>query len=152
MIYLITKLVNVGVFPSTVPTWHSQPSFFATTGSTVRTKLQSSPEYASKWQHLLSSFPSTLTLQSVLTSLFSHFSSVEGLEDSPHARALVKREARLLKALLGRFTKDSDIVDGFSVTALGRQWSVGHARIFACWISGTEKGKVDTEGRYCLGS
>lgn len=58
----------------------------------------------------------------------------------------MKREARLLKALLGRFTKDSDIVDGFSVTAIGRQWSVGHARIFSCWISGTEKGKVDTEG------
>ncbi|KIP04779.1 hypothetical protein PHLGIDRAFT_25407 [Phlebiopsis gigantea 11061_1 CR5-6] len=104
VVYLLTKLVNVG--------------------------------------HLLGSVPSALTLQSILTSLFAHLSTVDDLADSPRVRALVKREAALLKALLGRFNKDSDIVDGFVATALGRHWSVGQSRIFTCWISGARRGEV----------
>ena len=69
------------------------------------------------------------------------------LDTSAQVRAVVKREAQVLRDLLGRFTKDSDIVDGFAATSLGKTWSVGHARIFACWAAGAEKSKTDGEGK-----
>lgn len=138
--------MNVGVFPSTLPSWHTQPSFFQTTLPTILSRLQSSPGHASAWRQIFSSFPSIQTLQSVLTSLFAHLSADDNVDGSPHTRALIKREAQLLRELLGRFTKDNDVVDGFSAAALGRTWSVCHARIFVCWIAGAEKGKIDGEG------
>ncbi|EKM55734.1 uncharacterized protein PHACADRAFT_121551 [Phanerochaete carnosa HHB-10118-sp] len=143
--YLLTKLVNVGIFPGAIPSWHTQPSFFGTTLPTIRSRMQSTPAYAAIWRQVFGAFPSIQTLQSVLTSLYAHLSAVDDLDDSLRTRALVKREAKLLRELLGRFAKDSDIVDGFSVTALGRSWSVGFARVFVCWIAGAEKGRVDTE-------
>lgn len=32
---------------------------------------------------------------------------------------------------------------------LARDWSEGHARVFACWIAGATAGAVDTKGM-CL--
>lgn len=138
--------MNVGVFPATPPTWHSQASFFQATLPIIRSKLSFSA-YAATWQQLFSAFPSTVTLHTVLTSLFAHIATVDDLDGSPKNRALVKREARLLRELLGPLRKDGDLFDAFVGTVLGRHWSVGHARIYACWVAGAEKGTVDKEGK-----
>ncbi|GJE97099.1 telomere length regulation protein-domain-containing protein [Phanerochaete sordida] len=143
--YLLTKLVNVGVFPSAVSSWHSQPSFFQATLPAIRSRIQSKPEYGSTWRQIFGSFSSIQTLQSILISLYAHLTVIDELDGASRTRALVKREAKLLKDLLGRFTKDSEIVDGFTATALGRTWSLGLARVFVCWVAGAEQGKIDGE-------
>ena len=81
-----------------------------------------------------------------MTSLLGHLPVISGLDGSPQARALVKREAKLLRELLGSLTKDSDVVDGFTATVLGTDWSICHARIFVCWIAGAEKDRIDGDG------
>lgn len=146
MTYLFTKLVNIGLFPTSPPPSPAQPSFFHVTLSTIRNRLQESPEYASAWQNLLGSLPSTLTVQAMLVSLFSHLPSVPDLDASPEARASVKREATTLKGMFGRFGKESDILDGFGMAALGRTWNVGIARILTCWIAGAESGRLNVDG------
>lgn len=79
-------------------------------------------------------------------SLLSHLQSASDLDDSADSRALVKREAMLLNVLLGPLTEDSDIFDGMAAAAFGRQWSVGHARILACWAAGCGHGGWNTDG------
>lgn len=62
-------------------------------------------------------------------------------------RALVKREALVLKSLLG---KDNDLMNGISAAMFGRHWSIGHARIFACWAAGADANNTDVKGeKHC---
>ncbi|EMD38650.1 hypothetical protein CERSUDRAFT_153646 [Gelatoporia subvermispora B] len=147
--YLLTKLVNIGAFPSTRTVSPSQPSFFSATLPTIKERLIS-PEvdrYSSFWTEVLSGLASTLALQSILASLFSALADVSlALDPSTGTRALVKREALLLRGILGRLRKDrGELVDSFTAIALGRDWSEGHARIFSCWAAGAEDGQSDTE-------
>ena len=128
------KLVNNGVFPPSAPITPAQPSYFLSTLPAIRARL-ATPEaqkYATFWAKLLASLPSSLALRSVLTSLLSAMKTVDPVFDpSPPTRALVKREAQLLGALLGPLTKDNtELSECFSAVALGRTWSEGHARIF----------------------
>lgn len=150
--YLLAKLVNIGVFSSSRPTSVSQPSFFQATLSTIRARIAASDTFAytTYWRKILTSLPSSLVLQSVLVSLFSSLTDIPlGLDGTALSRSLVKREAQLLRHLVGRLSKEEgDLLDAFSAVALGREWSEGHARIFACWAAGTETHKTDEEGSY----
>ncbi|KAH9901137.1 telomeric DNA binding protein [Cubamyces lactineus] len=150
MAYLLSKLVNIGVFPTSVPVLPAQPSFFQATLSTIRTRLSSdgSFEYAASWTKLLASLPSSSNLRLILTSLFSHMAQIPSVLDaSPRTRALCAREGLLLQNLLGSLLKsNSELVYCFSAVALGRHWDEGHARIFACWAAGAHKGARNREG------
>ncbi|KAI0371744.1 telomeric DNA binding protein [Pilatotrama ljubarskyi] len=152
--YLLAKLVNVGVYPASVPTSPAQPSFFQATLPAIRSHLLQDEDgaYSHLWSSIFASLPSSLTLRSILTSLFSHLTRIPSpLDASLSTRALVTREALLLRRLLGPFRKDrSELVDCFSAVALGRHWDEGHARIFACWVAGAEKDSRDREGLQIL--
>ncbi|OCH95315.1 telomeric DNA binding protein [Obba rivulosa] len=147
--YLLTKLVNIGVFPSSRTNSPSQPSFFRIALSTIRARLAftDAASYSAFWSEVLSALASTLTLQTILASLFAALTDISpGLDASAHVRALVKREAQLLRGILGRLRKNrGELVDSFTAIALGRDWNEGHARIFACWAAGAEKDQYDAE-------
>jgi telomere length regulation protein len=153
--YLFTKLVNVGTFPKSKSTSPSQHSFFLSTLPTIRARLSkggtASEAYSTFWAALLEALPSSITLQSILTSLFAHISVPEiPLDPSPSSRALVKREAVLLQGILGRLTDGKQyLFDSVSTAMLSRDWSEGYARVFACWVAGATAGAVDTKGK-CL--
>ncbi|KAI0085456.1 telomere length regulation protein-domain-containing protein [Irpex rosettiformis] len=140
--FLLTKLVNIGVFPPTQPIGSSQPSFFNIILPSFRSQL----EQSSPWPKVFGSISSITTLQAILISLLSHLSSIPDLDGSKEARALVKREAVLLHVLLGLLTEESDVVDGLTAAALGRQWSVGHARILVCYAASSDMTTGGTNG------
>ncbi|OBZ75644.1 hypothetical protein A0H81_04556 [Grifola frondosa] len=147
--YLLAKLVNLGVFSPFRQSSRSQPSFFAASLPTIGARLSSSDStsYSAIWSDILTSLPSSLALRSVLTSLFSSLTDIPiALDPTNHTRALVKREALLLRQLLGRLEKGrGEVSESFSAVALGREWSEGHARIFVCWAAGAEKDKTDEQ-------
>ncbi|GBE82448.1 telomeric DNA binding protein [Sparassis crispa] len=147
--YLLTKLVNIGVFSLFKPSSPSQPSFFSATLPAIRACFAGPDHasYSSSWSKVLLSLSSTVVLQSVIASLCSSLADIpRALDPDARSRALVKREAQLLRNVLGNLRKDQgEIVDSVSAVVLGREWSEGHARIFACWAAGAEKDKIDAE-------
>jgi telomere length regulation protein len=151
MSYLLAKLVHVGVFPSTPPISRSQPSFFQATLTTIRARLETeaSGNYSTFWSSLLLGLPTNFALRSILISLFASLSTIEPATDSvPQRRALVKREACLLSKIVGHLTVQMDeLWESASAIILGRDWDVGRARIFVCWVSGgSEGGQIDDQG------
>ncbi|KAK7693186.1 hypothetical protein QCA50_002752 [Cerrena zonata] len=136
--YLLTKLVNLGIFPATVPSSTSQPSFFKTNLDSIRYHLND-PSYGSFWNEIFVSVASTITLRAIITSLFVHLNPVEGTENAVATRILVKKEGLLLRSLLGKLSTDrDDLWDAVNAVILGRDWDEGYARIFICWIAGSE--------------
>ncbi|KAI0048561.1 hypothetical protein FA95DRAFT_1034938 [Auriscalpium vulgare] len=146
---LFTKLVNVGAFPHAPPTSAAQPSFFQSALPAIRTRLNQpgSKTYSAFWSEVLTSIPSSLTLRSVVTSLLGHLSAPDpGIDPSPRARGLVKREALLLIGVAGRLdAAKADMWETLIGIILGRDWTGGYARIFACWAAGATKGSADVE-------
>ncbi|KAJ6547365.1 telomere length regulation protein-domain-containing protein [Mycena capillaripes] len=137
--YLLMKLVNLGMFPATQPSSRSQPSFFQATLPKIRVRLtqENSAAYSAAWSGILRGFSSSFTLRSILTSLFGSLSADSNTEDSPHQRAMVKRESFVLLGLLGPVIADDvELWESISAVILTREWSEGHARIFVCWVSG----------------
>ena len=132
--YLLAKLVNIGLFPSTVSQNSSQPSFFAVCLPRIRQRA-SSPSYRIIWRKILEGLPSA-TLQSIFVSLFSLVRSVPSLDPGLSARSLVKSEATLLKAILGNLSPGNrelwDVVLAVSQT---RDSGEGGARVLACWAA-----------------
>ncbi|KAF8232355.1 telomeric DNA binding protein [Tricholoma matsutake] len=148
--YFLAKLVNVGVFPATPPTSRSQPSFFQTTLPTIRAKLQAEDfnDYSNFWSSVLLGLPTNFTLRSVLISLFASLSAIERAVDSaPPQRVLVKREAYLLSKIVGYLTPQKEELWESAIAIIsGRNWDVGRARIFVCWVSGgSQGGPVDEQ-------
>ncbi|KAF7789550.1 hypothetical protein EIP86_000496 [Pleurotus ostreatoroseus] len=148
--YLLTKLVNIGIFPSTAPVAPAQPSFFAANLDTIRLKLQSTPSYAKTWNTLLSSLSSPTTLRAIINSFFAHLAAIADMDGLSATRALVKREALLLQAMLGPAAKDTDVLDCALAGMVGRQWSIGHARVFVCWAAGADTGKPNSQGMFLI--
>ncbi|KAI0747877.1 telomeric DNA binding protein [Daedaleopsis nitida] len=148
--YLLGKLVNVGVFPPSIPASPAQPSFFRSTLSVMRTRLGSSDgsRYSALWNRLCLDLPSSQNLRTVMTSLFSSLTTPQdGLSPEAHTRGVVKREATLLRRLIGTLGKDNgELLDCFSAVALGRSWEEGHARIFACWGAVAQGSDKNREG------
>lgn len=138
--------MNLGTFPANVPSVSSQVSFFQSNLPTIRYHLNE-PTYGTFWNEILGSIPSTITLRTILTSLFVHLNEVEGLENSDLTRAQVKRESLLLRSFLGKLTTDrDDLWDAFNAVILNRDWDEGRARIFVCWVAGTEYKHTEVDG------
>jgi telomere length regulation protein len=154
--YLFTKLANVGAFPASKPTSPSQASFFLSALPIIRRRLSHQSRatvlYSSFWAALLEYLPSSFTLQNILASLFAHISVLDlPLDISPLSRGLVKREASLLLGIVGSLREDKKyILDNTSAVILSRNWSEGHARVYACWAAGTTTGVVDVHGEHPL--
>ncbi|KAI0670628.1 telomeric DNA binding protein [Trametes maxima] len=147
--YLLAKLANVGVFPASVPSSPAQPSFFRTVLPIIRARTVQNHDdsYSIIWTSIFAALPSSHNLRTVLTSLFVHLTPASnGLDTTSRTRALILREARLVKLLLGPLKKEnSELVESFSAVALGRNFDEGHARIFACWAAGAQKDSRDRE-------
>jgi telomere length regulation protein len=144
--HLFTKLVNTGLFPASRPFSPSQPSFFYHALDILRERISNGgPQaihYSALWSDLISSIPSTLTVQSVLTSLFGHLEvPALALDGSMRSRALVKREAELVHGLVGEYSSGN-----MNAVIIGRDWSEGYARIFTCWVAGAGKTPVNDHG------
>jgi telomere length regulation protein len=154
--YLFTKLVNIGAFPASKLTSPSQPSFFLSTLPTIRRRLlqdSATESYSVLWSTVLESLPSSLTLQHVLASLFAHISIPDvPLDISAPSRGLVKREAALLRGIIGSLgTEKKYILDNTSAVVLARDWSEHHARVYTCWVAGASTGVADRQGECLLG-
>ncbi|KAI0318340.1 telomere length regulation protein-domain-containing protein [Amylostereum chailletii] len=149
--YLFTKLANVGAFPPSIPTSPSQPSFFHHTLEIIRSRISAKDTqgalYSVLWSDLLLALPSSFTVQGILTSLFAHLSAPEdALDMTLQTRARVKREAEILGAILGDLKGEKKALwDSIGAVVLGRDWQEGYARIFVCWVAGTQKETVDEE-------
>jgi telomere length regulation protein len=139
MVYLLTKLVNLGVFPAAPPTSRSQPSFFGATLVTIHRRLRSEGHetYSSFWSNVLKSISSTLTLQTIITSLLSSFPDVSPpLSPDMRQRSQAKQGGTLLRQLIGPLSPENDeLWQCFIALALGRDWSEGRARMFVCWVA-----------------
>ncbi|PPQ63332.1 hypothetical protein CVT24_006705 [Panaeolus cyanescens] len=144
--YLLTKLVNIGLFPSSAPIARSQPSFFHSNLATIRRRLSldATGQFASYWSSLIPAVSSLITLQSILTSLFSSVSDIQPpLDGSVRVRAQVKKEAALLDALVGKIVPGDDKSSVWQIATsliLSRDWEERYARIFVCWICGGARG------------
>ena len=138
--YLLTKLVNVGIFPPSLPVARSQPSFFHTSLPSIRRRLKSdnSKPYSDYWSAVILAIPSGHTLQSILTSVFASLLVIESSTDTAlTSRAHVKQEASLLNGLIGLITPDKPELWEIVTSLLSnRDWPESHARIFVCWLSG----------------
>ncbi len=141
--YLLTKLANLGLFPFTIPELPSQSSFFHTTLPVIRKRaiVEQDLHYCAFWNELIFGMPSTLTLQTILSSLFFSLEEMDfDLGSDTLCRATVKKEALFLRALLGDpemySTEQCEVV--FSVI-LGRDFTIAHARVFVCWLSSNSK-------------
>ncbi|KAK0503045.1 telomere length regulation protein-domain-containing protein [Armillaria luteobubalina] len=146
IIYLITKLVNLGVFPSSPPTLPSQASFFLATLPIIRSRLDdgANENYSKIWAEVFLGFPS-ITLQTILTSLFASLRRVDApLNGSAYQRACVKREALLLHRLVGRMSPDNEeLCETVIPVTLGRNWDEFCARIFVCWAASPQTRDTD---------
>ena len=149
--YLLTKLVNVGLFPPSLPIARSQPSFFHTSLPSIRRrlKLDNSKPYSDYWSAMILAIPSGHTLQSILTSVFASLLVIESSTDTaPTSRARVKQEASLLNGLIGLITPDKPELWEIGTSLLtSRDWPESHARIFVCWLSGgSQSTRVSLKG------
>ncbi|KAJ7582808.1 telomere length regulation protein-domain-containing protein [Mycena floridula] len=143
--YVITKLVNLGVFPSSPPTTRSQSSFFGEILPVIRTRLESNGAlYSQAWIRVFGSLSSVFTLKTILTSLFASLPVQNRSEILPNHRAMVKREARLLSQLIGPLVSGApELWDAALSVILDREWAEGYSRLFVCWVAGAGKKKVD---------
>jgi len=143
--YLLSKLVNVGVFPAYPPISRSQPSFFQTTLPTIRAR--SNTTYSKYWASLFLTLPSSLTLQSVLKSLFASLHTPATNKE----RVGVRQEAAVLSAIVGKLSPERPELWEITIALItSRNWEEHHARIFVCWVSGgsPEGASVDFKGKY----
>jgi telomere length regulation protein len=152
--YFLTKLVNVGVFAPTSSTSPSQPSFWKSTLPIIRRRLRFEDHtlYSLFFSDVIQSIPSALTQQAILGSLLSSLDRLPTrLDPSPYHRALAKREAGVLRNIVGPLNSQSqELWENVSTVILGRQWDVGRGRVFVCWTAGVESNAVDTEGDISL--
>jgi len=149
--YLLAKLVNQGVFPTTSPISRSQPSFFQTTLGTIRARQEgeASSNYSNLWSSLLLGLPTNFALRTCLISLFASLSPLDRAVDcAPQERALVRREAYLISKVVGKLTpQKEELWESATAIITGRNWDLGRARIFVCWVSGgSQGGQIDEQG------
>ncbi|KAI0035955.1 telomere length regulation protein-domain-containing protein [Vararia minispora EC-137] len=143
-VFLLTKLVNVGAFPPSRTLSPSQPTFFGHALDKIRSRLAqpSVNQYSNLWMGLLASCPS-LTVQSILHSLFAHFENPTlALDTSPRGRGHIKQVAQALRDMLG---DANGFWDSMTAVIIGRTWDDSHARIFSCWAAGAKGGRVDKQ-------
>jgi telomere length regulation protein len=158
--YLVTKLVNLGVFPASLPVARSAPSFWLSALPAIRRHLPSKglydTQYASYWSLVLAAVPSIMTLQTILNSLCTHIPRVpEASIMSPSAsiRGAARRSAMVLYRMIQIGSDDTEDVweaaRSVMLTPRGAtQWNEGDARVFVC--AAAEAKTTDGETAYAL--
>ncbi|KAF5386639.1 hypothetical protein D9615_001839 [Tricholomella constricta] len=146
--YLLAKLVNMGAFPAVPPNSRSQPSFFHVTTPTIRARLAADDVslYSTMWSTLFLGLPSSLTLQSILTSLLASLPpSAHATQGTPFQRAVVKNKAKFLNGITGSITPEKEELWESTIAIIqGKDWDIGQARVFVCWLSGgSQAGRVN---------
>ncbi|KAJ2917584.1 hypothetical protein MD484_g2776, partial [Candolleomyces efflorescens] len=115
-------------------------SFWEATLPTIQSKIYAvnRQAYFAYWNELLGNLQSTLTLQSILMSLFGSLRKLGSpLDDSSEQRVVVREEAILLTNLVGTAQPDNEeLWEIITNLILNRPFSISHARIFVCWLSG----------------
>ncbi|KAL0947125.1 hypothetical protein HGRIS_013257 [Hohenbuehelia grisea] len=139
VVFLLTKLANLGVFPSSSSVPPSQPSFFRSTSHEIRERLngEHSAAYSQFWNDTFNNLPSFFTSQTILTSLLLSLFET-GLDSTPEVvqRATIKQEACLLRRLVGNLHVDqTELWQLISTILLRREWSSSHGRLLVCWTS-----------------
>ena len=57
----------------------------------------------------------------------------------------------MLLGIVGSLREDKrHILDNASAVILTRNWSEGHARVYACWAAGVTTGVVDVHGEHLV--
>ena len=145
--YLINKFVNIGIFPPRPPTSRSQPSFFHSSISPIRSHISKPIDkgYSDLWSSILLGVPA-VALQTILSSLFFSFldnmQPTSALDDAPSTRVLIKREAEILEGVIGRMAPSAEREALWEVATgvilnMSKEWTESHARLFVCWTSGS---------------
>ncbi|KAG0705158.1 telomere length regulation protein-domain-containing protein, partial [Suillus ampliporus] len=145
---LLTKLVNVGVFPSSSFLPPSQPSFFRSTLATIRARFIQDDDhrYSKFWTDILLSLPSTVAQQTIFASLCSSLAQLpSNLGVTAQDRGIVVQESLLLRAMFGTLQPGSDVWNAVLGVMLTRDWKESHARIFVCWAAGAKTGTMNSE-------
>lgn len=146
---LFSKLVHVGAFPSSAHPSPSQSSFFRSALPFLRRRLQDEENnsYQKLWNRTISSLPSVLTQQAILTSLLSSLTSLEStLGTSARDRGIVRREAALLCDVVGNIGLHDDLWNSLISVILARNWGENHSRVFVCWLA---SGTQSSQGDFC---
>ncbi|KAL5536155.1 TEL2 [Sanghuangporus sanghuang] len=156
MSFLLTKLVNVGLFPSTTSLSPSQTSFPSVTLSTIRSHIASfsggtQESYICVWRDVFASLPMSLFCKA-LASFVAHLTELpDDLDSSNESRSLVKREALLLSRILGNLEGEEDEKWlSISSTFLVRSWSIAKARILVCWATISDEEAIPPHARDTL--
>ncbi|KAF9069948.1 telomere length regulation protein-domain-containing protein [Rhodocollybia butyracea] len=137
IVFLLTKLIRLGVFPLHPPISDSQPSFFRAVLPELRAKVtrDDGESYFKPWSHIFRGFESSFALQHVLTSLFACLQTPESVtDDSPRINASVKREGLLLSKLCPLKADDVELWPSISAVMLSREWNESLSRIFVCAV------------------
>lgn len=148
---LLVKLVNVGVFPSSLFLPPSQPSFFRSTLATIRGRFRQDDDqrYSKFWTDILNSLPFTVAQQTIFSSLCSSLSQVPSpLGVMAQDRGIVVQQSLLLRAMFGTLQPESDVWNSVLGVMLTRDWNESHARIFVCWAAGAIKDTTNSKGQY----
>ncbi|KAG6891043.1 hypothetical protein C0992_010705 [Termitomyces sp. T32_za158] len=149
--YLLSKLVNLGVFPLLQRISEFQPSFFQVTLPIICSRMTSTSasSYTAIWSSLLSDLPA-LTLRSILTSLLAATPPLKHPMDAKISqRIIVKRAAGLLRGITGQVTPEREGVwEAVMGIILSKDWDEGYARIFVCWLFGSFRGHLPSEKGY----
>ncbi|KAL5494565.1 TEL2 [Sanghuangporus weigelae] len=156
MSFLLTKLVNVGLFPSTSSLSPSQTSFPSVTLSTIRSRIASfsggiQESYICVWRDVFASLPTSLFCK-VLPSFVAHLTELpDDFDPSNESRSLVKREALLLSRILGNLEGEEDEKWlSISSTFLVRSWNIAKARILVCWATISDEEAIPPRAREAL--
>ncbi|KAI5120573.1 hypothetical protein M0805_002523 [Coniferiporia weirii] len=146
--FVITKMINIGLFPNSSMFAPSQPSFCLVTLPVIRTRLSTlagerQTTYSELWTDLFRSLPPGLFTKA-LVSFFSHLADLPGdFGTSSEARGLMKREGRLLSRIFGSLEGEEDEKWlSVSTVLLTRSWSVAKARTLVCWAAISDENAI----------
>ncbi|KAK0450659.1 telomere length regulation protein-domain-containing protein [Armillaria borealis] len=129
IINLLTKLVNLGLFPPNPPTLPSQASFFLATLPIIRSRLDggANETYSKFWAE---SVP-RISVNRVADRIDIAFRIAE-----TRGHTTGWEEALLLDRLVGRMSPDNEELCETAIPViLGRNWDESCARIFVCWVA-----------------
>ncbi|KAK2460524.1 hypothetical protein APHAL10511_006994 [Amanita phalloides] len=143
LVYLLTKLVGQGVFPSTPPVARSQVSFFEATMASIRLQLegQNRESYSETWTEIIESIPSRLTLQSFVQSIFAAL-QVFIADD----RFQTHVSAQILRSIIGIPLPNKIVLwECVMAVLIDKEWQEGLVEGILYWISGTLYGEKEVK-------
>lgn len=123
----LSRLVSLGTFQK-LDHSPSIPLF-----SLIRAESVDHNEYWQNWQSVISSVP-YMDQRSLLSSTFSSI-ELPSLDPKEETRRSVKREAILLKNLIGDFSPIEEETWTLVSATFARSWRENVARVIVCWAA-----------------